>query len=101
MLIRGVLMFTGLEVRPEVLLDSAAARGTCRREGVGAIRHLSTKILWLSAVGETRSGLGWSVYIRREPRRLGDKVIACPSGLRQLRQWNGLVLDRSERRGDW
>ena len=29
---------------------------------------------WATAVGETRSGHGWSVFIRRESRRLGDQV---------------------------
>ena len=70
MLCRGVLLFTGLEAQTEeLLLDGAAARGMCRRAGVGTIRH---------SVGETRSGHGWKVYIRRGPRRLGDKAIACP-----------------------
>ena len=45
LLIREVLSFTGLEVRTELLLDRAAARGRCRREGVGTIRHVSTKVL--------------------------------------------------------
>ena len=44
---REVWLFMELEVRIEPLLDSAAARGVCRREGVGAIRHLSTKVHWL------------------------------------------------------
>ena len=46
-LIREVLLFLGLEVPTELLLGSAAARGTCRREGVGTIRHLPTKVLSL------------------------------------------------------
>ena len=47
MLFRRVLLFTGLEAQTEeLLLDSAAARGMRRREGVGTIRHLSTKVLW-------------------------------------------------------
>ena len=40
------LLFMGLEVRAELLLDSEAARGIRRREGVGTIRHLSKKVLW-------------------------------------------------------
>ena len=93
MLIREVLLFSGLEVRTELLLDSAAARGTCRREGVGTIRHLSTKVLW----GETRSGHGLSVFIRREPPRLlGTKPLPAHRP-QQLRHWNGLALDRNER----
>ena len=47
LLIREVLLFMGLEVRTELFLDSAAARGICRREGVGTTRHFSTKVLWL------------------------------------------------------
>ena len=44
-LIREVLLIMGLEVRTELLLDSAAASDMYRREGVGTIRHLSTKAL--------------------------------------------------------
>ena len=73
----------GLEVRTELLLDSAAACGTCRREGVGTVRLFVDE-----------SSLCWSMYILRKPRRPGDEVTARP--LRQLRQWNGLVLDGSE-----
>ena len=73
MLIGEVLLFTGQEVRTELLLDSAAARGMCRNH-TSFVNESSLA----TAVGETRSGHGWSVYIRREPRRLVDKVIACP-----------------------
>ena len=45
-LIREVLLFMGLEVRTEILPDRPA-RGTCKREGVGTICHLSTEVLWL------------------------------------------------------
>ena len=47
MMMREVWVFMGLEVRTELLLDSAAARGICRREGVGNTLHLSTNLLWL------------------------------------------------------
>ena len=39
-----------LEVRTELLLDSAGARDICRREGVGTIRLLSTKVLCLQQI---------------------------------------------------
>ena len=32
----------------------------------------------IAAVGETRSGRAWSMYIRREPRRFGDEVTTRP-----------------------
>ena len=56
MLIRELLLFTGLEVRTELLLDSAAARGICRHEGVGTTSCTSA---------ENRADFG-------------DKAIACP-----------------------
>ena len=40
-------MFVGLQVKTTLYMDSAAARGICKREGVGRTRHLSTKVLWL------------------------------------------------------
>ena len=47
MLIREVLLSMELEVRTEHFLDSAAARGICRCEGVGTVRHLSSTVLRL------------------------------------------------------
>ena len=47
MLIRGVLLFMGLEVRTGLLMVSTAALGIRRREGVGTTCHLLTKVLWL------------------------------------------------------
>ena len=85
MLIREVLLFMGLEVRTELLLDSAAARGTCRRECVGTIRHLSTKFLWLQQL------------VKRGVVTLGACTYLLIHKLRQLRQWKGLVFDRNEK----
>ena len=73
MLIREVLLFTGLEVLTELLLDSAPARGRCRREGVGTIRQLSTQVLWLQELAKRGViTVGARVYIRREPCRFGE-----------------------------
>ena len=38
---------TGMSIMVHHLMDSAAARGILRRQGVGRIRHLSCRILWL------------------------------------------------------
>ena len=96
MLVREILLFTGLEVRTELLLDSATGRGMSRREGVGIIRHLSMKVLWQ----------------RQLVKRGVHTVGACTSsensadletnsslahGLRWLRQWSGRVLNQNER----
>ena len=77
MLIRENIVVHGLDVRTEFLLDSAAARGICRREDVGTMRHLSTKVLWLQQLVKRGAGHGWSMYIRREPHRLGDEATNC------------------------
>ena len=96
MLIREVLLFTGLEVRTELLLDIAASRGMCRREGVGTIRQLSTKVLWpqqLVKRGVVTVGACSSAENRAD---LGTKPLPAHR-LQLLRHWNGLVLDRNER----
>ena len=76
-LFREVLLFMGLEVQTELLPDSAAARGMCRRERAGTTRHLSTKVFWLQRADlETKS-----LPLHK---------------LQQMRQWNRPVLDQSE-----
>ena len=40
LLARDVLMFFGCQVEASLHMDSAAARGICRREGVGKINSL-------------------------------------------------------------
>ena len=74
---RGGLSFTGLEVRTELLLDCAAARGICRREGVGTIFLLSTKVFWLQQLvkrGVVTVGACTSAENRADS---GTKVITC------------------------
>ena len=83
------------EVRTELLLDSAAARGICRSERVGTIRNLSTKVVWLQQLvkrGVVTVGACTSAEIRAD---LETKSLLVHR-LRQLRKWNGLVLDRNE-----
>ena len=94
LLFREVLLFMGLEARAELLLDSGAARGICRSEGVGTTRHLSTKVHWVQLVecGLVMVGACTSAEHRAD---LGTKSSPVRR-LRQLRQWNGLVLDRNE-----
>ena len=47
LLARILNFITGFQVMIHHLLDSSAARGILRRQGVGRIRHLSCHILWL------------------------------------------------------
>ena len=62
----------GLQVPTELLLDSAAG-GVCRREGVGTIRHLSTKVLWLLQWAERRVVVSGSRTSAKNRSDLGMK----------------------------
>ena len=71
------------EVQTELLLDNAAARGMCRRDRVGTIRHLSTKVVWLQQLlksGVVTVGACTSAEIRAD---LGTKSLPVHR-LRQL-----------------
>ena len=39
-MMENLLQFAGFEVTTELILDSSAARGILRRQGVGRVRHL-------------------------------------------------------------
>ena len=78
MLIREVLLFTGLEVRTELLLDGAAARGLCRRDGVGTIRHFSTKVLWLQQLVKRGVVTGGACTSAENRADLGTEAIPFP-----------------------
>ena len=78
-------MFMGLEVLTEFELDSAAVCGICRREGVGIIRPLSTKVLCLQQLVQ-RGVVTVAACTSAENRAdLGTH--------HQLRQWRSMVLD--------
>ena len=44
---KEVFAFIGFPLQMEVYLDSSAARGVFQRQGVGRIRHLEVKSLWV------------------------------------------------------
>ena len=55
-LIAQMLSFcTGLVVECHHLMDSSAGRGVLARQGVGRIRHLSCRVLWLQDLVKARS----------------------------------------------
>ena len=82
-------------MRIELLLNSAAARGICRREGVGTIRHLSTKFLWLQHL--VKRGIVMVSACTSAENRADLRTKSRPiHRLRQLRQLNGLALNGTE-----
>ena len=50
LLARDVLMFFGYRVEASLHMDSAAACGICRREGIGKVKALEVRTLWLQQV---------------------------------------------------
>ena len=55
LLARDILMFFGCQVEAALHMDSAAARGICRREGVGKAKALEVRALWLQQVEWSRT----------------------------------------------
>lgn len=62
-------------VRP--LSDSAAARGMCQRRGVGRVRHMDSRFLWLQdEIREHRDAVG-AVATLENPADVGTKHLPC------------------------
>ena len=78
MLIQEVLLFVGLEVRTELWLESAAARGICRSEGFGTIRRLSTKVLWLQQLVKCGVITVEACASAENRADLGTRTLPCP-----------------------
>ena len=54
LLAREVLMFFGCRVEASLHMNSAA-RGICRREGVGKVKSLEVRTLWLQQVVKAKT----------------------------------------------
>ena len=54
LLLQHVLGFLGLSLRLVLETDSAAARGVLNRVGVGRIRHLEVKTLWVQSLVDAK-----------------------------------------------
>ena len=44
-----------MEFEASLHMDSAAARGICRRQGVGKVKSLEVRMLWLQLVVKTKT----------------------------------------------
>ena len=55
LLARDVFMFFGCRVEALLHMDSAAARGICRREGVGKVKSLEGRTLWLQQLVKAKN----------------------------------------------
>ena len=95
LLARDVLMFFGCQVGASLHVDSAAARGICRRESVGKVKALEVRTLWLQQVVKAKTLTLKTVKSEDNCADLGSadlgrKILAART-LSLLRNLNGLV----------
>ena len=91
LLARDVLMFFCCQVEASLYMDSAAARGICRREGAGKVKALEVvRTLWLQQVVKAKTLTLKTGKSEDNCADLGTKTLAAGT-LSLLRNLNGLV----------
>ena len=78
LLVKRVLEWFDYEVVLRLLMDSSAGRAILRREGVGKIKHLSTRVLWTQQVVKRRDAAVGTVLGDENIADLGTKPLAGP-----------------------
>ena len=73
---RILCWMTGEPIAIHLYLDSAAARGIMARRGVGKIRHLSCRCLWLQALVAAKDLVVSPVAGSKNPADLGTKRLS-------------------------
>ena len=91
MYIREVLVHFGFQVTSNLILDSAAVRGICKREGVGRVTRLSCKVLWVQQLVKRGVLLVGSTPGLENKADLGAKSLPV-ARLRYLRERCGLTV---------
>ena len=72
----NVLMFFGGQVEASLHMDSAAARGICRRDGVGKVKALEVRTLWLQQVVKAKTLTLETVKSQDNCADFGTKTLA-------------------------
>ena len=76
MLMKVVLEFLGFQVGiPKLRMDSKAAKAICTRYGVGTVRHLEVKILWMQGLVKAKRLQVWKIDGKENIADLGTKVL--------------------------
>ena len=89
LLARLISWMCGRKCHIQLYTDSSGARGILQRQGVGRLRHLSCRILWLQNLvnaGDVRVG---TVAGSKNPADIGTKRLAC-SRMRSLMSLLGM-----------
>ena len=77
LLARDVLMFFGCQVEASLHMDRAVARGICRREGVGKVKALEVRTLWLQQVVKAKTLTLKTVESKDSCADFGAKTLAA------------------------
>ena len=87
-------MFFGRLVEASLHMDSAAARGICKREGVGKVKALEVRTLWLQQMIKAKTLTLKTVKSQDNCADLGTKTLTAGT-LTLLRAMNGFA-DKKE-----
>jgi hypothetical protein len=74
--LQSVARDLGVELRPEVHADSAAAIGICNRSGIGKVRHLAVAQLWVQDFVRSKACRLFKVLGTENPADLMTKPLA-------------------------
>ena len=87
--IEQVIQFAGYSVELELLTEASSAKAIASRSGVGRIRHIETRYLWLQS--KIASGAFRVVKIpgNKNPADIGTKHVS-QKDLEKLREMTGL-----------
>jgi hypothetical protein len=85
----------GIELKIQMLTDSSACQGICRRTGIGKVKHMAVQLLWLQDVA--RRGALVVKYVRGDanPADLMTKFLTRPVIDRHLCALGFRVVDRT------
>ena len=80
LLLRICLEFcTGEKVRLKIILDNSAAKQVLQRSGVGRIRHLSCRVLWIHQLVKTKQLETSAIPSKENYADLGTKKLSKDS----------------------
>ena len=86
---KEIFGFIGFPLKMEVYLDSSAARGVFQRQGVGRIRHLEVKSLWVQDALQRKMFSLHPVSSQENAADFGTKALAVKRFI-ELRQKIGI-----------
>ena len=94
--VQSLLKDLGQFLKVQIHTDSTAGKGIAQRNGIGKVRHLDTKYLWIQSVVKDRLVELVKILGKVNPADVGTKFLSV-SFMRPLLEKIGLVIKaRSE-----